>query len=196
MTSFWHPALSTTLSVSKLWPQMHYVYQNPKNGEFVACNNRVMLIERNGAIPMFEFWNADGMPADVQGLEYVDYENKLKTAQNDANRLFVKDVVYKGEFTFIDEFKVLTSDWEKVWDFIGIDIIINIPSPYSHKPIYVRNADGSRQALIMPFKRCTEWNLLNDAEEVINVCDSYKQAKELGELLCGDKFIIKEKTDA
>lgn len=195
MSLFWHPALSTTLSISKLWPQMQYVYQNPRNGEFVACNNRVMLIERNGAIPMFEFWNADGMPADVQGLEYVDYENKLKTAQNDAKRLFIKDVVYKKEFTFIDEFKVLTSDWEKVWDFIGIDIIINIPT-YGHKPIYVRNPDGSRQALIMPFKHCTQWNLLNDAEEVINVCDSYKQAQELGELLCGGNFIIKEKIDA
>ena len=190
--TFFDSALSNTLSVSTLWPQMHYVYQNPTNGEFVACDNRVMLIERNGTPPLFEFYTADGMPANVQGLEYVDYAGKLKSAMNDANLLFVLPVRRSGLFTSIGKLNVLTSDWDKVIEFIGTDNIINIPS-FGYKPIYVRNADSSRQALVQPFKRCTSWKLLNTSEELVSVCGSYEEAQEMGELLCGkNQFLIKE----
>ena len=188
---FWHSALSTTLSISTLWPQMHYIYQNPKNGEFVACDNRVMLIENNGTIPMFEFWNADGSPADVQGLEYVDYQSRLKQAINDAGMMWVKKPVTKQEFTYIAELPVLTTDWNKVMDFVGADRTIY----YDRTIIYVKSVDGQRQAIISPFCSMRAWNLMNTAEEVISVCNSYKEAVELGQLMCGNNYIIKEKRD-
>lgn len=188
---FFHPALGKTLSISTLWPQMHYVYQNPDNGEFVATDNRVMLIERNGTPPLFEFYTADGMPANVQGLEYVDYAGKLKSAMSDAKFLFVREPVREKRFTFIGDFKVLTSDWNKVLDFIGDDNVINVPSSVWYTPIYVRNADSSRQALLQPFKRCSSWKLLNTSEEVLSICKTYEEAVNLGSMIC-DQYLIKE----
>lgn len=186
---FWHPALSTTLSISTLWPQMHYIYQNPENGEFVACDNRVMLVERNGTIPMFEFWTPEGDPANVQGLDYVDYQSRLKKAINDANMMWVKKPVTKQEFTYINELPVLTTDWNKVMEFIGAGSTVC----YGWHTVYVKSADNQRQAVISAFRTLRSWQLLNTAEEVINVCDSYQQVLELGKLLCGDNnFIIKE----
>lgn len=170
---------------------MHYIYQNPENGEFVACDNRVMLVERNGAIPMFKFWNADGSPADVNELEYVDYQSRLKQAINDAGMMWVKKPVIKQEFTYIAELPVLTTDWGKIMEFVGAGSKVC----YGRNIIYVKSIDGEREAVVSPFCNMKAWNLLNDAEEVISVCNSYKEAVELGQLMCGNNYIIKEKRD-
>ena len=119
----WNNLLNTTLSKSTKWPALHYIYQNPKTGEWVASDNRVMLCELNGAIPMFEFWDAQGNPCDVEGLVY-DYERILDTVISECDlKCTVADVKYKGRFAFVGENACLKEEMDKVLKF---DVVLKI----------------------------------------------------------------------
>lgn len=193
--TFWHPALSQTTYRCAQWPQLAFVYQNPVNGEFVASNNRIMLIEHNGAIPMFEWWLPDGNPANVQGMSYVDYQSKLSEVQNDCNRLYVegvKPITYSKGFKFINDLAFKADELDRVLDFIGAGRVINVGG-VGYAPIYIRNADSSRQAVITPFEtydvfKC-QWDMFNEKGELMTTCNSYEECMDMGNLIGCNYYI-------
>lgn len=192
MTTFWHPLLSATTYKCSQYPQLAYVYQNPVNGEFVASNNRTLLVEHNGAIPMFEWWTPDGSPANVQ-MQYVDYEGKLAEIKEDCNRLFINEIKSKKGFKFIGELAFRADELDAVLNFIGADRIINVGG-VAYAPIYIHNADNTRQAVITPFETfdvfTCQWDIFNESGELMTVCDSYQQALDMG-LLLGCNYYIR-----
>ena len=103
--SLWHPALSTTLSISNKWPQLHYIHQDMQTGEFAASDNRILLVENNGTPPLAEWWNPDGTVADVQGLEYVKYSELRNLEETETLRLY--GGVYQGHDGYYYLSKVL-----------------------------------------------------------------------------------------
>lgn len=190
--TFWDDALSQTTYRCLQWPQLAYVYQNPVNGEFVASNNRTLLVEHNGAIPMFEWWTPDGAPANVQGLEYVDYQTKLKEVQNDCNRLYLGEIKRRKGFAFIGELAFRDDEITRVLDFIGAERVINVGG-VGYAPIYIRNADSTRQAVLSPFEThdvfTAEWDLYDKRGEIVTTCNSYQQCMDMGELMGCDYYI-------
>lgn len=168
----WNKALSKTISISNLWPQLHYVYQNPINGEFVASDNRVLLVENNGMPPLAEWWNPDGTIADVYGLEYVKYFDMILKIRN------MPAMKSKGV--------ILPEQLERVQQFIGAGGTIHTSGYYN----YYVSADKRRQAVIYAFDEYGKWRLLNTSEELITECDSYEEAVNMGNIL-GCKYIIR-----
>lgn len=189
----WNNLLNSTLSKSTKWPALHYIYQNPQTGEWVASDNRVMLCELNGAIPMFEFWDAQGNPCAVKDLEY-DYERVLNQALSCVDSTLKADKIkYKDIFAYIGERMVFASEVKKVLKFIGPSPLIKYSKDDNGIPIYFQSIDKNLQAVIMPIKQpITGWKLMNTDEEIIIVCNSYQEAEEMGELL-GIDYIIRAK---
>lgn len=190
MSSFWNPLLSSTLCKSTKWPALHYVHQNPRTGEWVASDNRVLLAELNGAIPMFEMWDAAGNPVNVD-LTYNDYEALIEgTAQ--AVTSTANQVKHKGLFTFIDKCAVLKADYDKVIEFIGVDGVIKFKDIYT--PIYFISSDKQRRALIMPIRHDNvlkaKWKLLDVDENELGVFNSWQEAHDMGDVF-GCDYIIK-----
>lgn len=190
MTTMWNPLLSSTLCKSTKWPALHYVHQNPRTGEWVASDNRVLLAELNGAIPMFEMWDAAGNPVNVD-LTYNDYEALIDWAMQ-AVTSTANQVKHKGLFTFISNCAVLKSDFDKVREFIGADGVIKFKDIYT--PIYFISSDKQRRALIMPIRHDNvlkaKWKLLDVDENELTVTDSWQEAHDMGEML-GCEYIIK-----
>lgn len=187
----WNNLLNSTLSKSTKWPALHYIYQNPQTGEWVASDNRVMLCELNGAIPMFEFWDAQGNPCAVVGLEY-DYQRVLNQANDWSDSTLKADKIkYKDIFAYIGERMVLASEVKKVLKFVGPSPLIKYSKENNSVPIYFQSVDKNLQAVIMPIKQpITGWKVLDVNEEIITVCNSYQEAEAMGELL-GVDYIIR-----
>jgi hypothetical protein len=190
MSGFWNPLLSETLCKSSKWPALHYIHQNMQTGEWVASDNRVLLAELNGAIPMFEMWDATGNPVNVDCI-YNDYEGLIeRTIQ--AGIKTTAQVKQKGLFTFIHGCAVLTSDYNKVMKFIGDIGEIRFKDIYT--AIYFISRDKQRRALIAPIQHDNvlkaKWNLLDTDESVLGTFNSWQEAHDMGEML-GCEYIIK-----
>lgn len=186
----WNNLLNSTLSKSTKYPALHYIYQNPVTGEWVASDNRIMLCELNGAIPMFEFWNAQGAPCNVEGLKY-DYERVLKEAiERCDSRCSVSDILHQGRFAFIGDRPVLNEELEKVLKFIGERPTIRWCSRDVNVPIYFQSLDKNLQAVIKPIKSLTAgWRVLDVNEDIITTCNSYEEAEMLANALGIDCLI-------
>lgn len=192
MSSFWNPLLSSTLCKSTKWPALHYVHQNPRTGEWVASDNRVLLAELNGAIPMFEMWDAAGNPVNVD-LTYNDYEALIDWAIAEVDKtITLPHIKHKGLFTFISNCAVLKSDFDKVREFIGVDGVIKFKDIYT--PIYFISSDKQRRALIMPIQHDNvlkaQWKLLDVDENELGVFNSWQEAHDMGDVF-GCDYIIK-----
>lgn len=190
MSGLWNDLLSSTLCKSNKWPALHYIHQNPRTGEWVASDNRVLLAELNGAIPMFELWDAAGNPVNVD-LTYNDYETLIErvTAAVDKTAPTIKR---QKLFTFIGGCAVLTSDYDKVSQFIGANSVIKFKDIYT--PIYFISHDKQRRALIAPITHNNvlkaRWKLLDTDESELAVTDSWEEARDMGEMF-GCDYIIK-----
>ena len=190
MSGLWNPLLSSTLCKSSKWPALHYVHQNQRTGEWVASDNRVLLCELNGAIPMFEMWDATGNPVNIN-LVYNDYEALIErvTAAVDKTALTIKR---QGLFTFIGNCAVLTVDYDKVSEFIGDIGEIKYKDIYT--PIYFISCDKQRRALITPFEHenvlKARWKLLDTDESELGMFNSWQEAHDMGKML-GCEYIIK-----
>ena len=196
MTGFWNPLLNSTLCKSSKWPALHYIHQNPRTGEWVASDNRVLLCELNGAIPMFEMWDAAGNPVNVD-LTYNNYEALIELALQTVDKtITASNITHKGLFTFIGNCAVLTADYDKVMGFIGADGVIKFKDIYT--PIYFISSDKQRRALIMPITHNNvlkaRWKLLDTDESPLGTFDSWQEAHDMGEML-GCEFIIKVISD-
>ena len=196
MSGLWNPLLSETLCKSTKWPALHYVHQNPKTGEWVASDNRVLLAELNGAIPLFEMWDADGNPVNTS-LVYNDYESLIERTLEAVDKTTTPPhIKRKGLFAFIGNQAVRADNYDKVIQFIGDIDVIKFKDIYT--PIYFISKDKQRRALIIPittdnvFK--AEWLLMDVNEDVVSVCDSYEEAVNTGNLL-GIDYIIKMRGD-
>ena len=188
MNKIYNPLLNETLCKSTKWPALHYVHQNPNTGEWVASDNRVLLAELNGAIPMFEMWDSSGNPANTD-LTYNDYESLINwTVENVDKTITLSHIKYKDVFAFIGELAVLKSDLDKVIKFIGADATIKFKDVYTG--IYFISSDKERRALIMPLAGTDKWRLLDTDESVIGVFNSWQEAHDMGEML-GCEYIIK-----
>lgn len=158
-------------AVSKLTTRgaLQYVHQAPDGGEFVASDGTVMLVENTGTPFLVEFWDADTLtPADcAEG--YPDWRKVLSDGIENAKKPFNADktAIQEG-FAVIGGFHTSAAKYQLVRDFIGSDIAVYVPDSVGC-PIYFRNADKSRQALIMPYniRKYTIFEVLNASGEVV-----------------------------
>lgn len=190
MSGLWNDLLSKTLCKSNKWPALHYIHQNPRTGEWVASDNRVLLCELNGAIPMFELWDADGNPVNVN-LTYNDYEGLIERVLATVTQT-TADIKRRKLFTFIGGCAVLTSDYDKVREFIGANGVIKFKDIYT--PIYFISSDKQRRALMAPITHDNvlkaRWKLLDADENELAQTDSWQEAHDMGEMF-GCEYIIK-----
>ena len=168
----WNELLSKTVSKSTLWPQLHYIHQDLNTGEFAASDNRILLVEHNQAIPMFEWWNPDGTPANVQDLEFVKYSELILKIRN------MPPSKSQGV--------ILPEQMARVKKFIGAGGTVHTSGYYQ---LHI-SADGCRQAVIYAFDEEGKWRLLNTSEELMSECDTYEEAEQLGDIL-GCDYIIR-----
>lgn len=183
---FYNPLLNKAVSKLTTRGALQYVYQDPNSGEFVASDGTVMLIENNGTPFMAKFWDTiTQMPANC-AEEYPDWKNVLLHACENADRLWFADRVrlYKG-FAVFDRLYISAKIYQLVQDFIGHEMVINIPS-FLARPMYFRNNDKTRQALVMPYNIIPEkpwnyeWNVLDPSGTIIYTTDNIKEAELFG----------------
>ena len=188
---FYNSLLNKVVSRMNNRPMLKYVYQNPENGEWVASDGHIMLIEHNEAIPMFKFWNPEtGNPVDEK-LQYLDYEFALKGIQAQIKGKFtgkisrVSDNLSKMGDVYVD------SDLLDVaLEFVGPEHTINVPDTSGYG-IYIHNNDKSRQALVVSINPKESYRVLDLDGETIFRFDTYKQARDFV-LSMGNDFIVRK----
>lgn len=183
---FYSPLLNKAASKLTTRGALQYVYQDPNGGEFVASDGKIMLIESGAAPFMAKFWDTiTQMPTNC-AEEYPDWRAVLLRGVENANRLWFDDkVLLQDGFAIFDRLYTSAKIYQLVKDFIGPDIIINIPALFGD-PLYFRNADKSRQALIMAYELYPEtvdkakWQILDARGTIIHTCKDIKEAELFG----------------
>lgn len=183
---FYSPLLNKAASKLTTRGALQYVYQDPNGGEFVASDGKVMLVENGGVPFMAKFWDTiTQMPTNC-AEEYPDWRAVLLRGVENANRLWFDDkVLLQSGLAKFDRFYTSAKIYQLVKDFIGPDITINIPALFGD-PLYFRNADKSRQALIMPYMLYpetvdkAEWNVLDPQGTIIHTCKDIREAELFG----------------
>lgn len=193
---FYDDLLPKACAVLNDRPALKYIYQNPKNGEFVASDGIVMLVERNGSISMFEYWNpqTEEPILDTSSLKYPDYVTVLENAIHDNAYMIAKVKHTSNGLTDIEGFKVSTTNFRLVQSFCGKDMRIKIPD--FHTAIYFESSDKNRQALIMPYKiidnKECEW-IVKDVDGLkIGTYKTFKEAESFVEML-GGNYVVRLK---
>ena len=183
---FYSPSLNKAASKLTTYGALQYVYQDPGTCEFVGCDKMVMLIENNGTPFMAKFWDTiTQMPTNC-AEEYPDWRAVLLRGVENANRLWFDDkVLLQDGFAIFNNLYVSAKNYQLVKDFIGSDMIINIPNSLG-SAIYFRNADKSHQALIMPYMLYpetvdkAEWQILDARGTIIHTCKDIREAELFG----------------
>ena len=183
---FYSPLLNKAASKLTTRGALQYVYQDPNGGEFVASDGKIMLVESGGAPFMNKFWDTiTQMPTNC-AEEYPDWRAVLLRGVENASNLYSADkVLLQDGFAIFEQLYTSAKYYQLVKDFIGSDMIINIPNCVDH-PIYFRNADKSHQALIMPYsifpkylKEYT-WEVLDPSGTIIYTCKDIREAELFG----------------
>lgn len=183
---FYSPFLNKAASKLTTRGALQYVYQDPNSCEFVASDGTVMLVENNGTPFMAKFWDTiTQMPTNC-AEEYPDWRAVLLRGVENANRLWFDDkVLLQDGFAIFDQLYTSAKIYQLVKDFIGPDMIINIPNSLG-SAIYFRNAGKSRQALIMPYMLYPEtvdkakWNVLDACGTIIHTTRDIREAEIFG----------------
>lgn len=183
---FYSPLLNKAASKLTTRGALQYVYQDPNSGEFVASDGKMMLIENNGTSFMAKFWDTiTQMPTNC-AEEYPNWRAVLLRGDENAKRLWFDDkVLLQDGFAIFDRLYTSAKIYQLVKDFIGPDIIINIPGLFAD-PLYFRNADKSRQALIMAYELYpenfdkAEWQILDERGTIIHTCKDIREAELFG----------------
>lgn len=168
-------------AVSKLTTRgaLQYVHQAPDGGEFVASDGTVMLVENTGTPFLAAFWSSQTLtPVDCVD-EYPDWRKVLSDGIKNAKKPFKADKIsVRDGFAVIDGLYTSAAKYQLVRDFIGSDIAVYVPNSVSY-PIYFRNADKSRQALIMPYniRKYTIFEVLNASGEVVYSTADIREAE-------------------
>ena len=183
---FYSPLLNKAASKLTTRGALQYVYQDPNTCEFVASDGMIMLVEKNGTPFIAKFWNTiTQMPTECTE-EYPDWKNVLSRGIEDTSRIWFTDRVrlQKG-FAIFDKLYIRAKYYQLVQDFIGPEIVINIPN-YIGYPIYFRNDNKSRQALVMPYDIIPEkpwnykWNVLDPSGTIIYTTRDIREAELFG----------------
>lgn len=191
MTIF-NPLLSKVVSKLNDRPVLKYVYQNQKNGEFVASDGQIMLIERNGSIPMFEFWHPETQEPFLtsDGLTYPDYEKTLSDAEKTADK-YTYNVSFNVDFVIVDNrYVIKRSDYNLILDFIGNSPKIDIPS-YGYTPLIFSNLNKQKQAVILPLKVYPKdlykkfWDVIDYDGIILATFNTFAEAEQFKILTCG-----------
>lgn len=183
---FYSPLLNKAASKLTTRGALQYVHQDPNTCNFVASDGTIMLVESNGTPFMAKFWDTiTQMPTDCAD-EYPDWSAVLLQGYKDANRYFCADkACFQKGFAIFDRLYVSAKNYALVSEFIGSDIIINVPNSFAY-PIYFRNADKNRQALIMPYSLYPEtvnkrkWNVLDPSGTIIYTTCDIREAEIFG----------------
>lgn len=158
---------------------LRYVHQDPNGGEFVASDGIVMLVENTGTPFLTAFWDTYTLsPVDCAD-KYPDWRKVLSDGLKTAKKPYKADrIAIQEGFAVVGGLYTSAVKYQLVRDFIGSDIVINIPESVSY-PIYFRNADKSRQALIMPYnvRKGTKWEVLNASGEVVYTTNDIREAE-------------------
>lgn len=175
----YNPLLNKAASKLTTRGALQYVHQDPNGGEFVASDGIVMLVENTGTPFLTAFWDTDTLTPVDCAEEYPDWRKVLSDGIKNANKPYKADkiTVQKG-FAIIGGLRTSAAKYQLVRDFIGSDIAVNIPDSVGY-PIYFRNADKSRQALIMPYnvQKGTKWEVLNASGEVVYTTNDIREAE-------------------
>lgn len=168
-------------AVSKLTTRgaLQYVHQAPDGGEFVASDGIVMLVENTGTPFLAALWSSQTQtPVDCAD-EYPDWRRVLSDGIKNAKKLFRADrISVQDGFAIIGGLYTSATKYQLVRDFIGSDIVVYVPNSVGY-PIYFRNADESRQALIMPYniRKDTKFEVLNTSGEVVYTTADIREAE-------------------
>lgn len=191
----YNPLLNKAASKLITRGALQYVYQDPNGCEFVATDGTVMLVENNGTPFMNEFWDTiTQMPTDC-AYSYPDWATVLLHGYKDANKPWSADRVrFQKGLAVLNNLYVSAKTYQLVKDFIGPDMIINIPNSLG-LPIYFRSVDGKRRALILPYELTSEtvdkafWNVLDHSGTIIYTTSDIMEAEifNLTVKLAGDK---------
>lgn len=168
-------------AVSKLTTRgaLQYVHQAPDGGEFVASDGTVMLVENTGTPFLVEFWDANTQTPVDCAEGYPDWRKVLSYGIENAKKPFKADKIATREgFAIIGGLYTSAAKYQLVRDFICSDIAVYIPD-YVGYPIYFRNADKSRQALILPYiiRKGTMFEVLNASGEVVYTTNDIREAE-------------------
>lgn len=183
---FYSPLLNKAASKLTTRGALQYVHQDPNTCDFVASDGTIMLVESNGTPFMAKFWDTiTQMPTDCAD-EYPDWSAVLLHGVENASNLYSADkVVLQDGFAIFEQLYTSAKYYQLVKDFIGPDITINIPNCLGY-PIYFRNADKSRQALILPYMLYpetvdkAEWQVLDPCGTIIHTCKDIREAELFG----------------
>ena len=183
---FYSPLLNKAASKLTTRGALQYVYQDPNGGEFVASDGTVMLVESGGVPFMAKFWDTiTQMPTNCAD-EYPDWSDVLLQGVENAKRLWFDDkVLLQSGLVKFDRFYTSAKIYQLVKDFIGPEMVINISNALG-SAIYFRNADKSRQALIMPYMLYpetvdkAEWQVLDPCGTIIHTTRDIREAELFG----------------
>ena len=183
---FYSPLLNKAASKLTTRGALQYVHQDPNSSEFVASDGKIMLVESGGAPFMNKFWDTiTQMPTNC-AEEYPDWRAVLLRGVENASNLYSADkVLLQDGFAIFEQLYTSAKYYQLVKDFIGPDMIINIPRLFGD-PLYFRNADKSRQALIMCYQLYpetvdkAEWNVLDPSGTIIHTCKDIREAEIFG----------------
>lgn len=188
---FYDSLLNEVVSRMNNRPVLKYVYQNPNNGEWVASDGYIMLIEHNEAIPMFKLWDPKtGNPVDEK-LEYLDYELALNTIKAQIVGKFTGKISRVSDnLSKLGDLYVDSDLLDTALKFVGPEHIINVPNALG-SGIYIHNKDKSRQALVVLLFPEQSYRVLDLDGETIFRFDTYKQARDFV-LSMGNNFIVRK----
>lgn len=183
---FYSPLINKATSKLTTRGALQYIYQDPDGGEFVASNGKIMLVENNGTPFMAKFWDTiTQMPTNCAD-EYPDWRAVLLQGYKDAKKPWSADRVrFQKGLAILNNLCVSAKNYALVKDFIGPEMVINIPALFGN-PLYFRNADKSRQALIMPYVLYpetvdkAEWNVLDASGTIIYTTRDIREAELFG----------------
>lgn len=175
----YNPLLNKAASKLTTRGSLQYVHQAPDGGEFVASDGIVMLVENTGTPFLTALWSSQTQtPVDCAD-EYPDWRKVLSDGIKNAKKPFNADkIAVQDGFAVIGGLYTSATKYQLVRDFIGSDIAVYIPDIVGC-PIYFRNADKSRQALIMPYniRKDTMFEVLNASGEVVYTTADIREAE-------------------
>lgn len=175
----YNPLLNKAVSKLTTRGALQYVHQDPNGGEFVASDGIVMLVENIGTPFLTAFWDTNTLnPVDCAD-EYPDWRKVLSDGIKNAKKPFKADkIATRDGFAIIGGLYTSATKYQLVRDFVGSDIAVYVPDSVGH-PIYFRNDDKSRQALIMPYsiRKDTMFEVLNASGEVVYTTADIREAE-------------------
>lgn len=180
---FYDSLLNEVVSTTNDKPVLKYIHQNPENGEWVASNGQIMLIDHNEAVPMFELWDPKtGNPIN-DDLQYYDYKHLF----TEDYEIFNGEITHqKGGLTKLGDVNIPTKYYNIACKFTGLEHTIKISS----RAVYMYNKSKSRQAFVINVHHNYKFKVMDINGEVINTFDTWQEAEDFAAIM-GNNFTVR-----